>query len=114
MIERYALALSAVSIDMIAEDLQRWTTAYKEDKGHVAAYVKLHQGQKCEVFYLTPLGQMARIKGVRHKIIVPTSLQQQILKECHDVPFIGHVGMCKTLKLVNRLFHWRGLQGNTI
>ena len=48
---------------------------------------------------------MARMVGGRQKIIVPKFLQQQILKECHDVPFIGHVGMRKTLELVDRQFH---------
>ena len=35
---------------------------------------------------------MARMVGCWQKIIVPKSLRQQILKECHDVPFTGHVG----------------------
>ena len=38
---------------MSAEDLQQWTKAYQEDKGHIATYIKLRQGQKYEDFYLT-------------------------------------------------------------
>ena len=38
-------------MEMTAEDLQYWTKAYKEDKGHVAAYMEI---QKYEDFYLTP------------------------------------------------------------
>ena len=56
MIERHVSALSGVSIEMTAEDLQKWTTAYKEDKSHVTIYLKLRQGQKYEDFYLTPSG----------------------------------------------------------
>ena len=41
-------------------------------------------------------------------------LRQQILKECHDAPFPGHVGMHKTLELVDKQFHYRGLRGDTI
>ena len=52
--ERHVSTLSGVSIKMIAEDLQKWTIAYKEDKGHVVAYMKLCQGQKYEDNYLTP------------------------------------------------------------
>ena len=48
---------------------------------------------------------MARMVGGRQKIIVPKSLQWQILKECHDVPFIGNVGMRKT---------WNWWIGNSI
>ena len=63
MIERHVSTLSGVSIEMTTEDLQKWTAAYKEDKGHVAAYLKLRQGQKYEDFYLTPSGLMARRGG---------------------------------------------------
>ena len=52
--------------------------------------------------------------GGRQKITVPKSLRQQMLKECHDVPFSGHVSMCKTLDLVDWQFHWRGSRGDTI
>ena len=37
--------------------------AYKEDKGYVAAYMKLCQEQKYEDFYLTPSGLMVRMMG---------------------------------------------------
>ena len=57
---------------------------------------------------------MAKMVGGQQKIIVPRSLRQNILKECHNVPFTGHVGMRKTLELVDRQFHWRGLRGDTI
>ena len=90
------------------EDLQKWTTAYKEDRGHIIVYTKLRQGQKHEDYYLTPSGLMAKMAGGQQKIIVPQSLRQQILKECHNVPFTGHVGIRKTLELVDRQFHWRG------
>ena len=48
------------------------------------------------------------------KILVPKSLRRYVLKECHDVPSIGHVGMCKTLNLVDRQFHWNGLHSDVI
>ena len=108
MIERHVSALSGVSEELTVEDLQRWTTTYKEDKGDVAAYMKLRQGQKYEGVYLTPSDLMARRMGGWQKVIIPKSLQQ-ILKECHDAPFIGHMGMRKTFELVDWQFHWRGL-----
>ena len=54
-----------MSVELTVEDLQKWTTAYKDDKGHVATYMKLRQGQKYEDFYLTPSGLMARIVACR-------------------------------------------------
>ena len=50
-----------------------------------------------EDFYLISSELMAKMVGGQQKIIILQSLQQQIFKECHDVHFIGHVGMCKIL-----------------
>ena len=75
MIEQHVSALSGASMELTTEDLQQWTKAYKEDKGHVAAFMKLRQGQKYEDFYLTPSRLMARMVGGRQKIIVPKSLR---------------------------------------
>ena len=93
-------------MELTSQDLHTWTKAYKEDKSHIAAYTKLRQGQKHQDVYLTPYGLLARMVGGQQKIIVPRSLQQNILKECHDVPFTSHVGMRKILGLVDRQFHW--------
>ena len=60
---KHRIQLSGVSVELIAETLQKWTTTYKEDKGHVVAYMKLHQGQKYGDFYLTQSGLMARMRG---------------------------------------------------
>ena len=65
-------------------------------------------------YYLTLTGLMAMMVGKQQKIIVPQSLRQEVLKECHDVPSVGHVGMRRTLELVDRQFHWRGLRSDTI
>ena len=113
-VEVHVSALSGISVELTEEDLQTWTKAYKEDKSHVAACTKLCQGQNYQDVYLTPSGLLAKMMGVQRKIIVPRSLRQNILKECHDVPFTGHVGMHKTLELVDQQFHWRGLRGDTI
>ena len=36
------------------------------------------------------------------------------MRENHDVPLVGHVGMRRTLELVDRHFHWRGLRGDVL
>ena len=75
MIERHVSTLSGASVELTTEDLQQWTKAYKEDKGHIAAFMKLHQGQRYEDFYLTPSRLMARMVGGRQKILVSKSLR---------------------------------------
>ena len=62
-IEEQVLALSGFNADLTEEDLQKWTKAYKEDKGQVTVYTKLRQGQKHGDYYLTPSGLMARMVG---------------------------------------------------
>ena len=74
-IEEQVSALHEFSVELMEEDLQKWTTAYKEDRGHVTVYTKLRQGQKHEDYYLTPSGLMAKMVGGQQKIIVPRSLR---------------------------------------
>ena len=50
-------------MELTEEDVQKWIKAYKEDKGHVAAYTKIRQGQKYEDFYLTLSGLMVIMMG---------------------------------------------------
>ena len=37
-VEEQVLELSGISVELSAEDLQKWTTAYKEDKSYAAMY----------------------------------------------------------------------------
>ena len=40
-IEEQVSAHHGFSVELMEEDLQKWTTAYKEDRGHVTVYTKL-------------------------------------------------------------------------
>ena len=46
--------------------------------------------------------------------MVPLSLRQHVLHECHDIPTVGHVGMRRTLDLVDCQFHWRNMRSDVI
>ena len=52
-------------MELTTEDLQKGTTAYKEEKSHIAAHMKLRQGKKYEDFYLTQSGLIKRMMGDR-------------------------------------------------
>ena len=62
-VEAHVSTLSGISVELMAEDLQTWTKAYKEDKSYVAAYTKLRQGHKHQDVYMTPFGLLARMVG---------------------------------------------------
>ena len=66
-VEGQVSALSGISVELTAEDLQIWTKAYKEDKSHVPAYTKLRQGQKYQDVYLTPFVFWPRWWGVNRR-----------------------------------------------
>lgn len=40
------------------------------------------------------------------KLVVPKSLRQEVLKECHDSPFASHGGMFKTTSRLKELYYW--------
>ena len=44
VVEEHVSTLNGFSVELTAEDLQKWTKAYKEDKSHIAAYTKLREG----------------------------------------------------------------------
>ena len=50
-----------------------------------------------------------RVEGDRLLMVVPKVLQQEILRENHDVLAIGHVGLKKTMDHIKRAFWWCGM-----
>ena len=46
------------------------------------------------------------------QMLVPRPLRQDIMKEHHDVPLIGHVGVHQTVDHIKRTFWWKGLGGD--
>ena len=88
--------------------------AYLEDLSTKTAFQQLRQGQMARGHSLTSHGLVGVQRGDVHKIVVPKSLWQQILKQCPDVPIVVHVGMRKTMELVDQQFHWHSIRGDTI
>ena len=107
-------ALTSVTVEPSEEDLKIWHQAYLEDLSTKTIFQQLRQGQMTRGHSLTSHGLVGVQRGDVQKIVVPKSLRQQILKQCHDVPIVGHVGMRRTMELVDREFHWRGIRGDTI
>ena len=55
--------------------------------------------------------------GVIYKdtcIYIPNSkvLKTQLMRECHDVPVSGHLGVAKTTELLARKFYWPGMHAD--
>jgi hypothetical protein len=45
-------------------------------------------------------------KQDRNVVVVPQSLQQAILHECHDSPMAAHLGIAKTFERIRRSYWW--------
>ena len=60
-------------------------------------------------FRVSPQGILYRVEGDRWLMVVPKVLQQKIIRENHDVPAIGHVGLNRTVDHIKGAFWWRGM-----
>ena len=74
------------------------------------AVKRLRGGQACGGLHLSPQGLLYMEQDDRRRLVVPTSLRQRILRECHDIPSVGHVGIRRTLELLERSYHWRSMR----
>ena len=105
--EDHVFTLTATSWKLQPAERVRWTQAYQEDAKLKAAYDQLSQGQQYNDMKISEDGLLTTMSGGEQKVIVPTSLRQQVMKECHDIPAVGHVGVRRTIELVTRQLHWR-------
>ena len=78
------------------------------------ALTELQQRHPFGDMQLNTLGLITVCRDGQQKIVVPLSLHQHVLHECHDIPTVGHVGMQRTLDLVDRQFHWRNMRSDVI
>ena len=46
----------------------------------------------------------------QHFLLVPSGLEDQVLKSVHDVPLGGHLGITRTEERVKKRFHWPGIR----
>ena len=87
------------------EEMQLWKSALVDDPNLMDAVKRLRDDQACGGLHLTPQGLLYMQQEDRRRLVVPTSLRQRILRECHDIPSVGHVGIRRTLKLLERSYH---------
>lgn len=46
------------------------------------------------------------------KLVIPEALRSQVLRECHDDPVSGHLGIKKTVNRVRQCYYWPTLIGD--
>ena len=92
------------------EELQLWKSALANDPNLMDAVKRLRGGQACGDLHLSPQGLLYMEQDDRQRLVVPTSLRQQIPRECHDIPSVGHVGIQRTLELLERSYHGQNMR----
>ena len=95
-------ALTGTTMTMQPAEVKRWKQAQADNPKIQPTIQQLQQGRKLDHYQLTPQGLLVITKDNRQCLVIPVSLRQQIMRECYDVPSVGHVGMRRTLELVGR------------
>ena len=100
--EDAVFALMGTTMTMQPAKVKRWKQAQADDPKIQPTIQQLQQDRKLDHYQLTPQGLLVIMKDNRQCLVVPVSFRQRIMRECHDVPSVGHVGMRRTLELVAR------------
>ena len=105
-----SLVSMAVSAVVAEEELKLWRKALQEDPNYRDTIQRLRSQQSCGGIQMTSQGLLVIQHGEQKRLVVPTSLRQQILRECHDVPSVGHMSIRRTLELLERSYHWKHMR----
>jgi hypothetical protein len=103
--------LHATTISMYQSDLkQRILEAAKLDLQYNELVAKLQQGnlQQRNEEYKLDNDEILKYRG---RIYVPNSqeLKNLILREMHNVPYVGNLGYQKTIAAVKSQYYWLGM-----
>ena len=90
---------------------EAWLHSLNTDTSTREVLVKLNMGKVVRGYLVDPSGVLYyQAPGQEQKIVVPTSQQQHILEEHHDVPTAGHLGVERTLEMLQRIYWWKGIR----
>ncbi|MBW0574240.1 hypothetical protein O181_113955 [Austropuccinia psidii MF-1] len=88
-------------VDMIQKEVWR-------DKDYKEILKQLGRGESVKDYSLEAQEKLLLFKD---RVVIPSNeeIQLNILQKCHESLLAGHPGQEKTLKLINRDFHWSGM-----
>ena len=91
------------------EEINKWHAAQREDPGLREIIQHVQEGTQRGDYFLTQRGLLYKSRNGQNCLMVPTSLRQQIIRNHHDVPMAGHVGIRRTLETICKSYYWRGM-----
>ncbi|XP_044317448.1 uncharacterized protein K02A2.6-like [Drosophila rhopaloa] len=129
---RWALELQQFQFDVryrrvnvVADALSRQPCEVLQQMAEVETHCKWIQGMQVKIReypekfsdYMMKNGQLYRNLGHRAddedyfpwKLCVPSSNRVRVLRECHDAPTAGHLGVRKTISRLSQRYFWPGM-----
>ena len=103
------MTVQASSAQLSTEEIQDIEEAQKADEELREMFSQSEEQLQRKKFRVSPQVILYRVEGDRWLMVVPKVLQQKVIRENHDVPAIGHVGLNRTVDHIKRAFWWRGM-----
>ena len=103
------MTIQASSVELSTNEIQHWKEAQKADNELRELMTQSEEQLQRKNFRVSPQGILHRVEGNRWLMLVPQVLRLKIMRENHDVPSIGHVGLNRTVDHIKRAFWWRGM-----
>ena len=107
--------VATVSLQLNSLDLSNFAPAQQADD-YCSRIIKVLQGDSSVQMpaftyvsqFLLKDGLLYRrtCRGKRPRLVIPVSLQNDVLKEAHDSPVAGHLGFSKTLGRISSKYFW--------
>ena len=100
--------LADPEIKLVREWVEKEWTAVSGMSNRIKSYwsqferLCIHDDYLCRIWYEGK-------KPERYQIIIPKSLRETVLEQCHDSLIGGHFGIRKTLEKVRQKYYWAGL-----
>ena len=91
------------------QEVNIWRTRQEEDPIVQDMIQRLRQRQVRSAFTLTPQGLLVQEEEGQRNLVVPTSMRQKVMALCHNEPTKGHLGVHKTMELVEQRYWWKGI-----
>ena len=104
--------IQASKIEVSKTQMQQFRETQSIDKDILHLLAQSEKELKRQHLQKFPQGILYRMQDGHEQMLVPRSMRQEIMKEHHDVPLIGHVGVHHTVDHIKRAFWWKGLWGD--
>ena len=101
------LAISGWSIHQSERDA--WTQALRADPVLNRIIEKLERDEQVANYtFQNGLLVHRPAHETEGKVVVPASQRTRIMKECHDIPIVGHTGLARSAQILKRRYWWKG------